>query len=80
MRFEMDSRMIRRTSGEGAELVAFYFSVPRGEPFALPGLGRRQLPTLDQRLVAASWLADRGAGRARELIQIAGKATAEERS
>jgi hypothetical protein len=71
--------MIRRTSGEGAELAAFYFAVLRGEPIPLPGLGRTQRPTLDQRLTAAQWLADRGWGRAREIVQIAGEATAEER-
>ena len=71
--------MIRRTSREGAELVAFYLSVLRGEPFALPGLGRRQHPTLDQRLVAAAWRADRGWGRAREIIELAGEPSAEAR-
>jgi hypothetical protein len=29
--------MIRRTSGVGAELVAFYFGVLRGESFSLAG-------------------------------------------
>jgi hypothetical protein len=71
--------MIRRTSGEGAELAAFYFAVLRGEAIPLPGLGRTQRPTLDQRLTAAQWLGDRGWGRAREIIQLAGEATAEER-
>jgi hypothetical protein len=71
--------MIRRTSGAGAELVAFYFGVLRGESFPLAGATRRQRPTLDQRLEAAAWLADRGWGRAREVIQLAGESTAEER-
>jgi hypothetical protein len=57
----------------------FYFAVLRGEAIPLPGLGRTQRPTLDQRLTAAQWLGDRGWGRAREIIQLAGEATAEER-
>jgi hypothetical protein len=71
--------MIRHASGAGAELVAFYFGVLRGESFPLAGSTRRQRPTLDQRLEAAAWLADRGWGRAREVIQLAGESTAEER-
>jgi hypothetical protein len=38
--------LIRRTSGDGAELVAFYFGVLRGESYPLADSGRRQRPTL----------------------------------
>jgi hypothetical protein len=43
------------------------------------GTGHRQHPTLDQRLVAAAWLADRGWDRARETIELANESTAESR-
>jgi hypothetical protein len=60
------ARRIRRASGEGQELVDFYFAVMRGQPIAVPGRRNPLVPTLDHRMHAASWLADRGWGRARE--------------
>ena len=70
---------IRRTSGEGAELVAFYFKVLRGETFRVQGSSRTLVPNMDHRIAAAQWLSDRAFGRARELIQFTGESTPEER-
>ena len=73
--------LIRRTSGAGAELVAFFFAVLRGEPISRPGSPKPHRPTLDQRIAAAQWLADRGWGKAKELVELTGDAppTAEQR-
>jgi hypothetical protein len=70
---------IRRESGDGLELVRFFFSVLRGESFTLADSGRRQRPTLDQRLEAAAWLADRGWGRAREVVELIGDSSPAQR-
>jgi hypothetical protein len=72
---------IRRASGDGQELVDFFLSVFRGEPIPVPGRRVPLIPRLEHRMHAASWLADRGWGRARETIEVAGEetSTAEER-
>lgn len=53
------AKAIREKTGDGLDLVEFYLTVFRGE--AMPD-GR--LPTLQQRMEAASILLDRGFGRA----------------
>jgi hypothetical protein len=35
---------IRRASGEGQELVDFFFAVMRGQPIPVPGLSRSRTP------------------------------------
>jgi hypothetical protein len=66
---------IRRQTGQGQTLVAFYMAVAEGRPIPVPG-GRAQRPTLEHRLTAAAWLADRGWGRAKEIIEFTGDAPA----
>jgi hypothetical protein len=73
---------VRRMSRDGAEMVSFLFSVMRGEPLSIPGRngGRPQRANVDQRLRAAELLLDRGYGRSREIIELAGEtSTAETR-
>jgi hypothetical protein len=60
---------IRRATGQGRRLVALYLAVAEGRLIPVPG-GRAQRPTLEQRLAAAAWLADRGWGRAKEIIEL----------
>jgi hypothetical protein len=60
---------IRRATGQGRRLVALYLAVAEGRLIPVPG-GRAQLPTLEQRLAAAAWLADRGWGRAKEILEL----------
>ena len=67
--------LIRRTSGAGAELVAFFFAVLRGKPISRPGSPKPHRPTLDQRIAAAQWLADRGWGKAKELVELTSETT-----
>jgi hypothetical protein len=64
--------LIRRTSGKGRELVAFYFAVLRGEVIPIPDLPREKWrrPKLEHRMAAAAWLADRGWGKAKEIIEL----------
>jgi hypothetical protein len=61
---------IRRASGEGQELLDFYFAILRGQPILVPGRRVPVIPTLDHRMHAANWLADRGWGKARETIEL----------
>ena len=72
---------IRRQTGQGQTLVEFYTAMFEGRPIPVPG-GRAQRPTLEQRHMAAQWLADRGWGKAKEIIELTGEArpmTAEQR-
>ena len=64
---------IRRASGDGQELVDFFVSVFRGQPIPVPGRRVPVIPRLEHRMHAAAWLADRGWGRARETIEVAGE-------
>jgi hypothetical protein len=65
--------LARASTNNGHELVAFFVSVMRGEPIVRPGHAP-QLPRLEVRVQAAEWLADRGFGRARELVEVIGDA------
>ena len=72
---------IRRQTGQGQTLVEFYTAMFEGRPIPVPG-GRAQRPTLEHRHMAAQWLADRGWGKAKEIIELTGDAratTAEQR-
>ena len=82
---------IRHQTGMGREIAAFYLAIMRGEPIKMPGKilrrgrnGRKLLvsyvrPTLDQRIDAAAWLADRGWGKAKETIELTGEASPAQR-
>ena len=64
---------IRRQTGQGQTLVEFYTAMFEGRPIPVPG-GRAQRPTLEHRHMAAQWLADRGWGKAKEIIELTGDA------
>ena len=66
---------IRRQTGQGQTLVEFYTAMFEGRPIPVPG-GRAQRPTLEHRHMAAQWLADRGWGKAKEMIELTGDAPA----
>jgi hypothetical protein len=66
---------IRRQTGQGQLLVEFYLDLFAGRPIPVPG-GRAQRPTLEHRHLAAQWLADRGWGKAKEIIELTGDAPA----
>jgi hypothetical protein len=66
---------IRRASGDGQELLDFHLAVMRGEPIPVPGRRVPLVPTFDNRMHAAAWLADRGWGKAKELVELTGDAT-----
>ena len=82
---------IRQQTGYGREIVDFQLQVMRGEPILIPDVirkkgknasKRRELyvqPTLDQRREAAAWIADRGWGKAREILEVTGDAGPAER-
>jgi hypothetical protein len=83
---------IRRETGYGKEIAAFYLAIMRGEPIKMPAKvirrgprGKKTIgvqyirPTLDQRIDAAAWLADRGWGKAKETIELTGEATPAQR-
>jgi len=75
---------IRKRSGNGLELVQFFFSVMRGEPMKLKradgkmSRGRPVHPRTQDRIAAAQWLSDRGWGRAREIVELVGDQTSDE--
>jgi hypothetical protein len=73
------AQMIREMSGFGRELVEFHLAVLRGQAISRPGSPKPHRATLDQRLQAAEWLASRGWGRAREIIEMVGETTPERR-
>src|SRR5262245_48014670 len=71
------ARQIREESGEGTELVRFMFKVLRGGEFRV---GRKKsYPKIETRVFAAQWLADRGYGRAKEIVELIDERTPEER-
>jgi hypothetical protein len=74
------AREIRRRTGEGDELLNFWFNVFRGA--AIPRAVQTKhgprykphVPELRHRMEAAAWLADRGWGKARETLELQGDA------
>jgi hypothetical protein len=82
---------IRRQTGSGRELAALYLAIMRGEPIKCPGTNRKSpknapklkdlwvRPTLEHRMQAAEWLANRGWGKAKETIELTGEASPAQR-
>ena len=54
---------VRRITDDGQALLDFYVAVLRGQPIPVTGRRAPLVPTLDQRMHAANWLADRGWGK-----------------
>ena len=72
--------LIRRSTKQGKELVDFVLDVARGKPIktsvlTLAGtvIDVERRSTIRDRLEAVAWLADRGWGRAKEVIQLEGE-------
>jgi hypothetical protein len=59
----------REATRNGEELIEFMVNVMRGEPMSRKGRVP-QLPRPEMRLTAAEWLADRGWGKAREIVEL----------
>jgi hypothetical protein len=69
----------RKRTRNGKELVDFMLGVMRGEPLPVRATRNHrarypQTPKVEHRMVAAQWLADRGWGKAKELIELQGDA------
>jgi hypothetical protein len=73
------AKFIRETSGFGVELATFHFRILRGERIQLRDRERPHTPTLQQRMDAAAWLANRGWGLAKETIELTSEATPAQR-
>jgi hypothetical protein len=63
------ARRVREETGDGQELVQLFLTIMRGEPVRHSD-GKMRHPKLEHRMWAAAWLADRGWGRAKELIEL----------
>lgn len=70
------SRYVHQETERGVEIVRLFLAVMRGEQIAFGRRKRR--PTLGERLMAAQWLADRGWGKAREMVTIEDESLAPE--
>jgi hypothetical protein len=73
------AKYARERTRNGRELVDFMLQVMRGEPLLVRATRARrarypQTPKVEHRLIAAQWLADRGWGKAKELIELQGDA------
>jgi hypothetical protein len=64
------AQLARDKTRNGEELLEFFAGVMRGEPMKRPQGLRPQWPSPELRLHAAEWLADRGWGRAKEIIEL----------
>jgi len=64
------SRYVHQETERGIEIVNLFLAVMRGEKIPWRNSRRTRLPTLGERLLAAQWLADRGWGKAREMVTI----------
>jgi hypothetical protein len=65
----------RKRTQNGKELVNFMLGVMRGQPLPVRATRNHrarypQTPKVEHRMVAAQWLADRGWGRAKEIIEL----------
>jgi hypothetical protein len=74
------AKYARDRTRNGRELVDFMLQVMRGEPLPVRATRARrarypQTPKVEHRLVAAQWLANRGWGKAKELVELTGDAT-----
>jgi hypothetical protein len=65
---------VRHATHNGRELVELFVRIARGETIEVAGHARGQRPNLDQRMAACFWLADRGWGKAKEIIELTGSA------
>ena len=69
------AEVVRRQTKDGAEIVQFMVAVMRGQEYEYPGLppgphkGVAFLPTPQERLEAAQWLADRAFGKAPQVVE-----------
>jgi hypothetical protein len=76
---------IRKISKNGREMVDFLFAVMRGEPLPLPGKhgrngpGRPPRPSPELRVKAAEILLDRAYGKAKEILELGGEGSEDER-
>jgi hypothetical protein len=73
---ELARLAIARTNN-GADLVDLFVTVMRGDAIRVGRTRRR--PNLHERMTAAMWLADRGWGRAKEMVEILDEHTPDER-
>src|SRR4030095_15783796 len=72
------SRYVHQETERGIEIVRLYLQVMRGEKIHWRNSRRARLPSLSERLMAAAWLADRGWGKAREIVAIEDESMAPE--
>jgi hypothetical protein len=70
---------VREKTNGGSELIDWHLRIVRGDTIPLTGRARGQVPTFDQRLIAAAWLANRGWGKSREVVELVGEPTAAQR-
>jgi hypothetical protein len=76
---------IRKISHDGREMIDLLFSVMRGEALPLPSPngskrdGRLARPSPELRVKAAEMLLDRAFGRAKEIIELMGEGSEDER-
>jgi hypothetical protein len=68
------ARRARDATTNGEELITFFVGVMRGEPMKRPGYAA-QHPRLELRVAAAEWLADRGWGKAKDIIELTPEAS-----
>jgi hypothetical protein len=71
------TRLARARTNNGADLVDLFVTVMRGDAIRVGRTRRR--PNLHERMTAAMWLADRGWGRAKEMVEIIDEHTPDER-
>jgi len=64
------SRYVHQETERGVEIVKLFLAVMRGEKVRWGNSRRTRVPKLGERLMAAAWLADRGWGKAREMVAI----------
>jgi hypothetical protein len=70
---------VRRARRGGRELVELHLVIARGELISVAAAHRASARNLDQRMQAAEWLASRGWGKAKEVIELAGEASPAQR-
>jgi hypothetical protein len=70
---------VRRARRGGRELVELHLVIARGELISVAAAHRASARNLDQRMRAAEWLASRGWGKTKEVIELAGEASPAQR-
>jgi hypothetical protein len=71
------TRLSRERTNNGADLVDLFVAILRGDAIRTGRVRRR--PNLHERMTAAMWLADRGWGRAKEMVEILDEHSPDER-